>query len=407
MSQSPTQFAGAAPGEGDDLNPAAATPTSSEPPREELGQLEDGELPTQGRATGAAVPRVAQQARDGPVRTTQAEELARLLKWAKEAKEAQQLRTLQLAKAAFDRGDEAPLSLLDFDKDSKLIAKGGGSRAALPRPEPPHVYTKHNRQDYNMWERDCESYHVRSPQEFTLEKQKVDFGVMYISETLKTLWKTHCQQKLYENPTWSPTWTQLKAKMLDSLGTLAERQQTAYEMIKRCKQRTNQSPTDLLNYLRPFWEELGEHNTGRQVLEYTASLLDVITKDLYLLPVTQRNTLVLVEEQANTIYRRHGLGNQSKEAKNEQPKDKKRQRDQDQSRGDGKPPKKPRKDRKGGAGPKKAATDAKSPNQTESGFSCYECGEPGHKRPDCPKLKDKAKKNDDNKPGKAKGQQSN
>ena len=113
--------------------------------------------------------------------------------------------------------------MLEVDKDKGLQVRGSASRPALPRPEPPHVYQKKNRQDYNMWERDCEGYHIRSLNDFRTEGQKIDFGVMYISEPLKSLWKTYCQGQLYETPLWIPTWAQFKAKMLDALGTLAER----------------------------------------------------------------------------------------------------------------------------------------------------------------------------------------
>ena len=61
--------------------------------------------------------------------------------------------------------------------------------------------------------------------------------------------------------------------MLNALGTPSERKQQAYETLKRTHQKPGQSPTDLLDYLRPLWEELGTSQTTElQVLEYISTL---------------------------------------------------------------------------------------------------------------------------------------
>jgi hypothetical protein len=57
------------------------------------------------------------------------------------------------------------------------------SSHGLPRLKAPETYTKRNRAEYNRWERDCEGFFTRSPANFVLEQQKVDFGLMYASET--------------------------------------------------------------------------------------------------------------------------------------------------------------------------------------------------------------------------------
>jgi len=54
--------------------------------------------------------------------------------------------------------------------------------------------------------------------------------------------------------------------------------------------------TELLNYLRPFWDKLEEVDEKRHVLKYTVTLLPEIQHDLYLLPVGQRSSLVEIEE---------------------------------------------------------------------------------------------------------------
>ena len=92
--------------------------------------------------------------------------------------------------------------------------------------------------------------------------------------------------------------------MLNALGSPQERKQVAYDCLKRAQQRPSQNPTDLLDYMRPLWEELGSSRTPEvQVLEYTAALREDIKKSLLLLPIDRRSTLPQVEEHANLIFR--------------------------------------------------------------------------------------------------------
>jgi hypothetical protein len=66
-----------------------------------------------------------------------------------------------------------------------------------------------------------------------------------------------------------------------------------------------QTLTELLDYLRPLWEELGLTVTLElQVIEYTLALRSDIQRDLERLPTAMRCTILMVEEQANIIYRR-------------------------------------------------------------------------------------------------------
>jgi hypothetical protein len=309
-------------------------------------------------------------------------ELEGLRRWYQEAKEREEIQSLRLLKAQYEAGDRSM-----FAKSSATALAGNqpqASSASLPRPEPPQTYSKRGRAEYNRWERDCESFFLRSPANFTMEAQKVEFGLRYVSETLKTLWKSHCDANLYQLPLWTPTWANVKQVMLRALGTPAERQQSAFESLKRCRQRSNQSPTDLLDYMRPLWEELGASRTPEvQVLEYIAALLPQIQKDLFLLPVDRRDTLPQVEEHANVIYRRHSYSDRN----NRPEKPKKQHRGQSGSEGESKTPKKFKKDNKRQFKPKRPKKDGDAPSTT---FSCYGCGEAGHIRPNCPKAGDKA-----------------
>jgi hypothetical protein len=312
------------------------------------------------------------------------EELAEMRKWLEKTKQLEELRTLREARARYDAGDPNAL---------RLLGTGGivtnpypqAPSSSLPRPEPPQTYAKRNRTEYNRWERDCEGYFTSSPINFRTEQQKVDFGVRYISEPLKTLWRAHCMTEQLLIPLWMPTWLELKTVMLNSLGTPQERRQTAYEHLKNCHQRQGQSPTELLDYMRPLWEELGTaHTPELQVIEYTAALRPEIQKDLYLLPVERRSTLPQVEEQANVIHRRRGPVRgqhpQGGKSKGTRPRG-----GSDGSEGERKPLKKARRPHPAHFAPKRY------PKPHVDVITCFRCGAPGHRSYECtqPKKEDK------------------
>jgi hypothetical protein len=45
--------------------------------------------------------------------------------------------------------------------------------------------------------------------------------------------------------------------MLGSLGTLLERRQQAYKTLTKARMLSYRTLTDLLDFIRPYWEELG------------------------------------------------------------------------------------------------------------------------------------------------------
>jgi len=318
------------------------------------------------------------------------QELETLRKWKENQLKLLELKRLKEMKAKFMLGDLSAL----YDAGNGMMparTPQQSATAGLPRPEPPEKFSKANRAQYNRWERDCESYFLRVPLGFETEAQKVDFGIRYISEPLKTLWSSYCEAERLKNFLWIPTWADLKKVMLNSLGTPQERKQLAYDCLKRAQQRYYQSPTDLLDYMRPLWEELGSSRTPDvQVLEYTAALREDIRKSLLLLPPDRRNDLPQVEEHANLIYRQKNQNrdNKDKPTKNgdNQPKKEAKERG-----GPRKPPINRRK-------PKSGQNDAKRPKTNHSGrdvtkVTCYTCGETGHYSASC----EKAKKADDDK----------
>jgi hypothetical protein len=204
---------------------------------------------------------------------------------------------------------------------------------------------------------------------------------MYISEPLKTLWRAHCLVEQTAFIAWIPTWASLKAVMLNSLGTPQERRKLAYEQLKSCRQRVGQSPTELLDYLRPLWEELGPTVTPElQVIEYTSALRMEIQRDLERLPVTMRNTIPMIEEQANIIHRRTAPARDQKDHSGRQKSNRPRT-GSDGSEGDGKPPKKSKRPRVHQSGPKRGKKTESS--TTPRPITCFNCGQSEHKSFDC------------------------
>jgi hypothetical protein len=323
-----------------------------------------------------------------PERATMSQELEEMRQWYKETKEREELESLRAMRAQYETGDRTMFQRLNGTKTNPLIPRP--SSANLPKPEPPKVYHKRDRAEYNRWERDCESFFLRAPDNFITEEQKVEFGTRYISETLRALWRSYCETQFRIAPLWAPNWATLKTVMLDSLGTPLERKQQAYEALKRCHQRHGQTPTDLLEYMRPLWEELGlAHSPEMQTLEFMAALNTSIQSDLYLLPSDRRSTLPIIEEQANVIHRRKNRHNGDSRSRKDYQSDQKSRKGhklQSGSEGDSRPPKKKNYQAK-------SQQRGNWPNKPQNGgldnispTGCYNCGEEGHARRNCPKL---------------------
>jgi hypothetical protein len=317
----------------------------------------------------------------------------------------------------YEAGDPTALSWDpgNFQLPAPQAAK---SSAPLPRPDPPTKYEKRDRAQYNRWERDCESYFAQSPTNFLLESQKINFGERYISEPLKTLWNAHKQthslpglhpgrdgtlgRLVADNSVAEPTWVDFKTVMLNALGSKTERRHAAYLQLKNCKQRHNQSPTELLDYLRPLWEELGhEHTSTMKVLEFTTALRKDIQDDISREKDADRATIPQVEEIANRSWRRSRTSQQLR------PTDPKNNGNRPragsgESEGAQKPQKKSKKPRSGKFRPKSAKRPDDKPTTDE--IVCYRCGVAGHRAYDCtePPKGDKGASNQ--KAGKGKGQ---
>jgi hypothetical protein len=308
------------------------------------------------------------------------EELQEMRAWLESTQAQEELQTLRELRARYEAGDITAVRAVSSSQGGVAMPPAMPS-AALPRPQPPQQFSKRNRAEYNRWERDCEGFFTRSSANFVREQQKVDFGVMYISEPLKTLWRAHCLVEQTVFLAWIPMWASLKTVMFNSLGTPQERRRLAYEQLKSCRQRVGQSLTELLDYLRPLWEELGPTVTPElQVIEYTSALRIEIQRDLERLPVTMRSTIPMIEEQANIIYRRTPSSRDHRDHSGKQ-KPNRQRTGSDGSEGDGKPLKKLKKLRGYQTGPKRGKRTESS--TTQRPITCYNCGQSGHKSFDC------------------------
>lgn len=176
-------------------------------------------------------------------------------------------------------------------------------------------------------------------------------------------------QAEHEDPEEGLSWNAFKTVMLNALGTRQKREQQAFESLKNTKQRPNQSPTDLLGYFRPLWEELGSSHTLRmEALEFTAALRDDIRKDLMKLPLDQRDTLPAIEESANIIFRQNGKQKETRDSKSNKGQSRPRDKssDREETRKD---QKKPKYRHQGYKNPKRL--DARDTRPASSEIKCY------------------------------------
>lgn len=305
--------------------------------------------------------------------------------WFKRAKEEVELKSLRAARQAYEEeGDESALyQVVIPDKIGAQVPIIGGSNL-LPRPESHHVYKARDRTDYNNWVRDCESSFSKSPSLFVKHAQKIAWGYSYIEATFKNIWDLCCKHQTQKlGYPCKPTWLDFKSKMLDQLGTLYERQMAAADAIKNARQRSHQSPTELLNYLRPQWDELEQDNVLTQVFDFYNALLPDLRAQLELIPHERRDTLPTMEEQANIIWRR--LRSSSRNSTDRERGRKRGYDDNDDNHSQNQllGHKKARK----GASKERIAKSGAKPHKSsytpKESITCWNCGKKGHKKPGC------------------------
>jgi hypothetical protein len=386
--------------------------------RDVMGETSRGPLPPDQpdlfRATAARAPLGESSLESDGTRqnesllTTTQQQLAKMRAWARATQDELELKQLTEAKAAYDRGDtSAVYRLATLDKNATLSSTLLPPSSVLPKPGNPSIYKAKSRSDYNDWVRDCENCFNKAKAVFIDDDSRVNFGYEYLSSNLKTVWETYVGERnrtfaMTKQAPFKPyraTWDHFKRKMLDQLGTEYERQLRAHDAIKKASQRKNQSPTELLNYLKPLWDELGEKNVTRKVFDFTNALDGFIQEKLDNVPVEKRKDLSTLEEQANLFWRRskqstefssvNGDGHRrpssssagSRKRRSEGDKDKNDTRDNKRNRKNDNRPSNDRSKQDGKDRPKQKIV-------------CYNCDQEGHKRPDCPKLAKQGKDSD-------------
>ncbi|KAF1972200.1 hypothetical protein BU23DRAFT_555233 [Bimuria novae-zelandiae CBS 107.79] len=308
-------------------------------------------------------------------------------RWFQGVKDEEELRQILLLKEKYDAGDcDAITSLSTISPALSTVHQVSAMR--LPPQKHPHEYTRKDRRDFSLWKQDCERIFSQSYVHFTTESSKASFALSYVSQVMRTAWNTEVASRRSQDPLFEETWDGLQEKMLDALGTRLERRQQAHNALKRCSQRADQSPTQLLDYIRNYWEELEVTNEDMRVLDYMGCLNSNITSKINLLAPERRNTVALVEEQASIIYRSK---QKAREHPTSGPSTKRAKDTKPNSKGDSETPKKAKwsgKAQSGAKRPYKPRNDTSVGSSSSSGVICYHCSKFGHISPNCPE-KDK------------------
>lgn len=235
---------------------------------------------------------------------TIAQQLQELREWRQRALEEQELRHLQEIKRRFDQGDTSAL-IEEVSQPTRVLETPHEPNAGAPRPEKPTQFTNKDRAQYNRWERECEATFRGSPKTFQTESIKIDFGVRYITDPLRSSWDAYVHDERRKSSSWEPSWSNLKTVMVDSLGPPEQRKLVAHRALKHVKQEWSQDPNDLLAQLDTLWTELGDsYSEEQRIMDFIGALTMTIQKELLLLEPAQRRTLTDVNSRARLIWDR-------------------------------------------------------------------------------------------------------
>ena len=326
--------------------------------------------------------------------------LQELREWHQSALEEEELRQLLSIRQRVQQGDTSALyESIGGPKSPKQTLTGPD--AGAPRPEKPTQFNNRDRAQYNRWERECEATFRGSPKNFSIDALKIDFGLRYISESLRSAWEAASHDNLRKNPAWRATWTEFKTVMLNALGPPEQRKLSAHKALKILKQDWSQDPNDLLSKLDTHWTELGDSYTEEQrKMDFIGAMVPTVQKELLLLEPSQRSTISEINARARLIWDRN------RRDKLPVPKADNKKSGQDKpaatpARGSSKTRKRPGEPK--GAQPgaddvSKTRNDDKRPKVT-----CHNCGKVGHTSAQCWNLKPETPKPDEAKTGKDKG----
>ena len=326
----------------------------------------------EGTAEAQSEPTQPDVAGDEPTGLSTTQRLQELRAWFQKVQEEQELHRLLEIKRRVEQGDTSALQEGQPSAPQPYTAPAEPNNKT-PRPEKPTQFANRDRAEYNRWERECEATFRGSPKNFYSEATKIDFGIRYISNTLRTLWDAYSHDNQRKSDRWQPTWTEFKTVMLNALGPQEQRKLAAHQALKSIKQDWNQDPNDLLSKLDTLWTELGQSYPEEQrIMDFVGALLPTVQKDLLLLEPEQRSSITDVNSRARLIWNRY------RREKPQRPGEGKstHSRTLTNERGVQKTWKKPRRDGPDHKGPNwgnKAGNREKPSNE-----NCFKCGKPGH-----------------------------
>jgi hypothetical protein len=231
------------------------------------------------------------------------EELLQLRRWAMEVKVRHETETLAQIKKRVEQGDTAALDEVSVSSTGNIEFNTTTQRPYLPPASAPTNYRAKSRAEFNAYVRDCEDVFERNPLMFKTDDQKVGFSKQYLDDQRKAIWKKYCEEmKTKHDQDWYPTWDDLKDRMLNCLGTPLQRKLKAHNTIKACHQRTHQSPTELLDYLQPLWDEAEVIDPDQQLADYITALDPNLKRLMGVIMETPDLTLMQVQERASNLW---------------------------------------------------------------------------------------------------------
>jgi hypothetical protein len=271
-------------------------------------------------------------------------------------------------------GDLAALNE-DFIRPVSTPRAESQSNLGAPRPKDPETFTNRDRLQYNCWVRDCEAIFRGAPNTFYSDLYKVDFAVRFLDETTRSTWDTFAQDHERLDAAWRPTWTQLKAVMLDCLGPEAMRRLAAHNDLKRIRQRQDQDPNVLLAKMNALWSELGDYPEEQRRMDFMSALLPEIQKELLLRDPLEYSTV----SKLNTIARYYWGKTRRTSTLPEHPAPKRENHSKSSPDSHAGPSQTRKKAKRAGA----AKPDTKSAKRGHDGPKdpnpvCWGCNKPGH-----------------------------
>jgi Zinc knuckle len=283
------------------------------------------------------------------------------------------------------RSSAVPTPAPPDPREVNFPIKGAALQSQLPKPQPPTKFAGKGRHEWDKWKKECEKFFIRVPHAFETEAQRTEFAYEHLGDT---------QQERWDNvkaawPVAEQTWERMKEYMLLSLGTEQERKASAFARIKRATQG-NRTPSDLLQYLRVQWRELGMQDEEIQILEFKAALSDEIQKRLFYVPGVEYHSLSKMELDAEETYR-DIKRESSKSAQKQTPSETKNSRKRSWSAANNPRTHQNRQQQSGPSSSKedRSKEDRSNPNKEgkpksdRPGPKCYNCNKIGHIAKNC------------------------